>query len=72
LWKAGMAFYHRVWSKVREGESFRRIWSTWRTKYLGEYTRRENVDGVEYMTFVAKRKVRVRGKDDMLLCEIVE
>lgn len=68
----------RVWHfitecglKVREGESFRKIWSTWRTKYLGEYTRRENVDGVEYMTFVAKRKVRVRGKDDML-CEIVE
>jgi hypothetical protein len=57
--------------KLKMGNSLSEVWDRWRRRCLRAGTRRWNVDGVERMTFIATRKVRIHGYDDMR-CELVE
>lgn len=77
---AGMASFRkqREWHfitdcglKVRGGLSFRKVWNTWRHNFLGDDALSGSVRGVECMTFIAVRKIRVKGKDDME-CRVVK
>ena len=77
---AGMKeYYHRFhWHaitncgvKLRMGDSLSEVWNRWRRRCLRAGTRHWNVEGVERMTFIARRKVRINGYNDMR-CELVE
>jgi hypothetical protein len=56
--------------KLHMGKSLRSIWVEWIKNFVDAGARMGNVDGVERMTFIAKSKVRNRGKDD-IKCELV-
>jgi hypothetical protein len=56
--------------QIRLGKSLRKIWTEWRTQFLGDQARTNTVDGVEHMTFLAICKRCIRGKHD-ITCELV-